>query len=417
MAKINGITKYDSVRRYLEQIYLYGFFSREDWIEIGKAKDYDKMIALVREIFPELEDDAIWRDRKKYLRFEREYTLSGTNRLLDTYMLHAMDEKGELSELLRVLSFVSEAPRSLQDISKWLETFEPAENRNMYALVRRRTQELEKYGYLKREKSDYYGRLDTLYSVQNDILKELDTEETTQLYEYLRFTAGVTYPRVAASFLQRTVERRMPEVPRGNSVLLRHYDRRSIFDEDMVYCLLSAIHKNQRVHAQLRNSERKTSFVPVAIRVDTRLGRWYVLAMEQHPVIYRISLLEHLNIGEAVEKKVWEEIRDSVLEIFKDVGFSGFNLSGPTQLVEADLNFNELPGMYMQFQREMRMGEIIEQDGEKMYRVWMHDPGELVPFLRSFAPWVKVRPGAHKLNEIIERDLEIMKKALDDGNE
>ena len=209
----------------------------------------------------------------------------------------------------------------------------------------------------------------------------------------------------------------MPKVLQGNAVLLRHYDRRSIFDEDMVYALLSAIHKHQSVHAQITSSKTGISFVPVAIRVDTRLGRWYVLAMEQHPVIYRISLLEHLDIGEVVEKKVWEEARDNVLDIFKDVGFSGFNLSGPTQLVEADLNFNESPGMYMQFQREMRMGEIIEQDGKEMYRVWIHDPGELVPFLRSFAPWVKVRPGAHKLNEIIERDLEIMKKALDDGNE
>ena len=162
MGKISGSIKYESIRRYLEQIYLYGFFSREGWIEIGKEKDYDKMMAMVREIYPELDDDAIWRDRKKYLRFQRDYAQSGTNRLTDTYMLHAMDEKEELPELLRILSFVMEAPRTLQDISKWLETFEPAESRDMYALARRRTQELEKYGYLKREKSNYYGRTCTL---------------------------------------------------------------------------------------------------------------------------------------------------------------------------------------------------------------------------------------------------------------
>ena len=414
MGNVSGITKYDSIRRYLEQIYLYGFFSREDWISLGKEKDYDKIIALIREIYPELDEDAIWRDRKKYLRFQREYSSSGTNLLMDTYMLHAMDEKEELPELLRVLSFVSDAPRSLQDIARWVETFEPEETRDMYALIRRRTQELEKYGYLHREKSNYYGRLDTLYSIQDNILDKLNDDELIQLYQFICFAAGVTFPRVAASYLLRSIERRMPETPQRNPLLLRHYDRRSVFDEDVVYTLLAAIENQQKITAQKSGTTEKVYMIPVAIRVDARLGRWYVLGMEEKPAIYRISLLEQVKTGTVVDKRSWENARSSVLKVFEYAAFSGQGLQDPPQLVEAELHFKEAPGMYLQFCREMRLGEIIKEENREVYRVWIHDPGELVPFLRSFAPWLKVLPGRHNLDEKIKSDLEKMKRAMEE---
>lgn len=55
MPEVGGVREYDRIRRFLSRIYLYGFFSREDFARagIGSAKDYDYGMKLIRAIFPE----------------------------------------------------------------------------------------------------------------------------------------------------------------------------------------------------------------------------------------------------------------------------------------------------------------------------------------------------------------------------
>ena len=80
MAEIDGVREYDRIRRFLGRIYLYGFFSREDFARQGGAggkKDYDYGAKLIRAIFPDSEEAALWHEGKKYLRIQREYARSG----------------------------------------------------------------------------------------------------------------------------------------------------------------------------------------------------------------------------------------------------------------------------------------------------------------------------------------------------
>ena len=57
---LKGVREYDRIRRYLENIYLYGFFSRDDFAQagVGSVKDYDFGVNLIRSIFPETDDAA-----------------------------------------------------------------------------------------------------------------------------------------------------------------------------------------------------------------------------------------------------------------------------------------------------------------------------------------------------------------------
>ena len=106
MSSPKGVREYNRIRRYLERIYLYGFFSREDFAraKIGSVKDYDYGVKLIRSVFPETENAALWKDGRKYLRVQRQYALSGENRMADSYLLYAMDAEDELPTLLGMLS-------------------------------------------------------------------------------------------------------------------------------------------------------------------------------------------------------------------------------------------------------------------------------------------------------------------------
>ena len=76
---ITGRRQYESIRSLLSHIYLYGFFSREDFeaANIIKVKSYDQELRLIYDIFPKDEQNALVRGGHKYPRMERLYTESG----------------------------------------------------------------------------------------------------------------------------------------------------------------------------------------------------------------------------------------------------------------------------------------------------------------------------------------------------
>ena len=415
MQRVKGSTKYDTIRRYLEHIYLYGFFSREDWEELGREKDYDKMLSLIREVYPEIDENAVWKDRKKYLRFLRQYADSLEQRLIKTYSLYGLDEE-EMLDLLRIFIFLQKGPCTVQDLACHLEVNSTNQDRAFDALSRRRLRELEEYGFVIKQKKSSSGRAsETCYALATDVLRDLSETELEALYAFVCFAGGITYPRVPADYLKHSLERRVSSVPQSAPVLLRHHGKRGVFDEDIVYAVLQAIHARRKLSLRVDGELLPHELIPVAIRVDQRLGRWYLLAFADKPVIYRISRLSHVVEKETVVHEEWCVAEDAVLNAFGTVGFSGKDLEEEPTLVEVELHFQKRPELLAQFRRELRLGQILEEDGCLVYRVLIRDPGELMPFLRSYAPWIHIRPGTHELDKRLRLDLQAMKERLEDG--
>ena len=103
----------------------------------------------------------------------------------------------------------------------------------------------------------------------------------------------MTYPRVAGSFLLRTLERecrrRGLEPGESSPFLLRHNTNRDVFDEDLVCRLMEAAEERRMVELVQRRDRLLVQ--PVALRVDGRLGRWYLLAMGERPQLMRVSVI------------------------------------------------------------------------------------------------------------------------------
>lgn len=409
---LEGVREYGRIRRYLECIYLYGFFSREDFAQagVGSVKDYDYGTKLIRSIFPETEDEAVWQNGRKYLRFQREYAKSGDVRIADSYLLAVMDVEDELPALMGILSAISEKPQNIDDICLYTAIHTQVENALNYHTVRRWLLDLVDYGYAEKN-----GRL---YRIKTNFLQALSGDELMDLYEYVSFIAGVTYPRVAGSFLKRTLERefsrRAKSVPEHSRFLLRHSVKRSVFDEELVYQIMENIVQKHPIELRLENE--KVVVQPVALRADTRLGRWYLLCMtEKGPWMLRISAIKSVKSAgsrDRVDEAAWEQGSLACKAAFAYAGCSGALPQAAAQIVRAKLNFENAPGMRNQFERELRFGEVVEREDGVYYQAKINDPIELTAYLRSFSPWLKILPGEYPLDERVRSDLENMRAYL-----
>ena len=410
---LKGVREYDRIRRYLENIYLYGFFSRDDFAQagVGSVKDYDFGVNLIRSIFPETDDAAYWKDGRKYLRVQREYALSGENRMADSYLLCAMDVEEDLPIFLGICSCLTGEGKTVEEVCRDVAIQLETENELNYFSVRRWLLELAEYGYLEK-----IGRR---YQLREDPLPELSEDEVWQLYSYVRFASGVTYPRVAGSFLLRTLERellRRGKAPAAeSSFLLRHSENRTIFDEELICRLMEAIEQHRMV--ELIQERNKLVVQPAALRVDERLGRWYLLAQGEGPLLLRVSMIRGVKLMKPLPQETWEAGAEACRAAFEQSGCSGIIPSECPTTIRTHLHFEAAPGMGAQFLRELRGGEVRSEEAGEVYQAEINDPVELVPFLRSYSPWLSLEPGEHGLRERIRNDLLRMREQLTGGEE
>ena len=425
MERLDGVREYDRIRRFLSRIYLYGFFSREDFSKsgsVGSKKDYDYTAKLIRIIFPDSEENAIWREGKKYLRIQRSYVHRDERRLSDSYKLHTLDVNCELPEFLYILKEVKNEKKNITDLCKTIESRIDVRTTFRYSTVRRRVIELEEYGYI--EKQNGYFRL------SEDGIDSLTDTELQFLADFIGFVEGVTYPRVAGSFIRRTLHREFIRRNMNEKIisplLLRHSAAVGVFDEDLVYQLIDCIHKKREVELTIIPEKRgkeqgeklevkRVIAWPVALRLDARLGRWYLLSIEEErSVLRRVRDIQSIKQRNIASPEDYQEDSQVAKKKFSKSAFSGAIPSNGSIFVQVQLCFAGAPELLAQFCREVRIGEIIERQEGLFYQVWINDPWELQPFLRMYALWIKIFPGEHQLDVRLRKDLEEMRRQIEE---
>ena len=400
----SGVKRYQMIRDYLSLIYLYGFFSREDFQKLipKKTASYDICIKYIKDIYPELLDGQ-FRGRKKYLAVDRTKLPEDEDRLGNTYFLSTLADD-ELSEVLHILAELALQPSRAADMAYLLD-----ENASPSTL-RRWINALADFGYLEQDASHRF-------SVRESFLRRLTDDELTDLYRYVRFCGSVTYPRVPARFLLRTIEReylkRGLPLPWRSLFLFRNNPNHNVLEEDYVFTLLDAIRRKRTVEITVsrRGREARFSAIPICLRIDRRLGRWYLLSMERQPAIRRLSFIREIALLDQCEPRMWEQAKEAVDKAFEHSRFSDLiPASGPTAL-RMRLHF-EQPGLERQFLRELRGGEIITEDDQRVYCDIINDPIELVPLLRSYSPWIEPENPEGAAEQRIREGLLRMKQQL-----
>ncbi len=394
----NSVKQYQMIRRYLSLIYLYGFFSREDFQELlpDSSASYDACISLIKDIYPEMHEGR-YTEKRKYLAVSKNAQSEDLDRLCNTFFLCSLPNE-ELANLLELLDEVSAEPRNKNELANLFD------ERQSKSTVRRRIDELISVGYLEQtEKKKVQSR--------GNHLEWLSDEELWQLYCYVRFCGNVTYPRAPARILLRSLEReylrRGKALPSRQLFQFLHSPNHNVMEEDLVYTLLQAIREKREVVMKLGRGADKISraILPFRLRIDRRLGRWYLLSMEEQPTIRRLSKIQSLELGNQVDPKLWESRRLQVDAAFQHCRFSSHMPENGPSTVRMKLCFGEMNGLRRQCVRELRGGEILQDGEEEIFADTINDPIELIPLLRSYSPWLEPVEKDSPIMSCIRKDL------------
>lgn len=406
-----GVKEYDRLRKYLGLVYLYGCFDAKTLSKINSRsiKDYYAMMKLSEKLLPTVKSNDMYQSGKgKSLRFQRRYDASARNRMTDSYMMASLDKRSLLLMYLRLLQRLQQGKASVPELSDSMDGL-PVELGEVLQNVRNHVLEMVQHGYAVKLEN-------AVYRLVEDGLTVLNDSALQELYTFTCFAAGVTYPRVPGSFLCRTLERELRRrglpISEDTVFLLRNNSNHNVFDEEVVFRFLQLIEDRQ---AALIDGKE---YIPVKLRIDCRLGRWYVLVAREYEGTMQAMVLacSRLMLPEAFGDKgnpKWDAALAVVESTYpENESLVSGNQKEKSTLVEVKLCFGEQWGRQQQFCRELQLGSIVTREDGLYYQVRIRDPLELMPLLRAYSPWLQILPGEHDLCSRMTESLQQMEDVL-----
>ena len=401
---------FSDIRKLLEHIYLYGFYTREDYVNAGMAgRTYDDKIRTVKDLYY-VDNEAgmvntVSQGKYKKYTFIKGYFSEQGKRLRAVYGMHPVSD----SDISIILYSLFNKKRTSEIIGKEVEQYVDLHNqgdsdKSKQSTVSRRMKELKEYGYLIKRGAKYYPG-------KTAVLEKLEDEKLLGLYYLASFFAGAGYPRIKAAFLQDAIKRMIRK--RGNAIpkdvfLFRDNAGGNVLDEHIVEKLLKCCREHRCTRIVNIRNKKESVLSPVYLRPDTRYGRWYIAGVSSgNAVLMRVSTISDVKMTN--EKFNYDEALEIVDNAFSKSYISGKILKRAT-IVEAEMCFDN-PHIEGQFEKEIILGHVEEREGKKVYCAEVNDVKELKPMLRAYGRWLHIMPGnRHGLEKEIREEYERMLK-------
>lgn len=388
------IRDYENIRKILRDIYIYGCFTRDDFIEMGiSGRKYDNER---RRISAYLPDKFIQKRRvnKKVLLYcsyhiedsEKNY-LSGTFRNKSFTALDVMS-----------FFFVQQllAERKEMTASEILDALPNYNTKVVFTKdnLRVKLNELVDKGYIKIRKE---GRM-VFYSLIEDIWKNFTNDELYDLSLYLKFLKNVSPLEVPYYFLEEKLylymkcERNL-EINNEKIFGFKHNHFFDSLDNDVLLDILRGCKKGCSLSIQIQEQESISVF-PVIVIHDNTYGRQYLYCFDDSNNRQRVIRLDKI-ISVKVEKAMNPKERsivDAMKSFIKECWCtSGINEELKELIIE--FRFDEQKEAYIlrRIEQEGHGGKITKKmDGVYEYKIKLRDPDEMIPWIRSFGERAKV---------------------------
>lgn len=410
------IRDYENIRQILRDIYIFGCFSRDDFIENKgiSGRKYDKEQQRINAYLP---SNFIQKRRvdKKVLLYCSYNMLDGSkNHLSDTYR-----NKSFTALDIMAFFFVQQLLNSKNEMTA-AEILEELPIVNEDALftkdnLRIKLEELTAKGFIRSEKQ---GRKVT-YSLCEDIWKNFDNEELLDICIYLEFVKNVSPLEMPYDFLLRKIKlylkcERKLEVPDIDIFSFKHNHLFNALDNDILMAILKAKKKGHVLRIEFVNSNKTGLFIPCEIIHDSVYGRQYLycydLQSEKNTVI-RIDYISSV-VDEGV-KDIPPVIDVSAMAKYSDDCWCTSGIDDELTEIVIEFFFDEKkePFILRRIYDEGHCGTVKKLDENRFeYRLKLRDPNEMIPWIRSFGERAKViSSGKMKTEELVSKD---WKKAL-----
>lgn len=405
------IRDYDNIRKILRDIYIYGCFTKSDFVEMGfSGRKVDKEQQRIEAYLP---DKFIKKRRvnKKVIQYCR-YRLEDSTRnyLAETFrnksftMLDIMsfffvlqilgdDKARTLPELLSEIPDVNAEVVFTKDNLR-IKLDELVENKFIVAVKQGRT---------------------VKYHIAPDIWADFSDDELLDIDMFLEFIKNVEPLEMPYYFLQRklrlymTTERKMV-FSENNPFLFKHNHIFNTLDNDVLLECLIAIQRKCKVTIIKDDEGPDLHGLPIKVIHDSTYGRQY---LSFYNVDYdrinniRLDRIREIVIGKPFTKRDQELLQEN---LDADQFSWCTSIESTPQEVIIHFLFDESKEHYVlgRLEKEGHGGSItrIEKDLYE-FKIMLADPREIIPWVRSFGERARViSSGDYKIENTLAMDWE-----------
>lgn len=373
MAYSELIKKFDSVRNYMREFFVYGFKSREEFTQ-KSARSYDNER---RRIESWLGDYMSFRknDAGKNVFLSVDSRSVSRNPLYKAFKAKSFTDNDIVLHFYILDILADAAARTHREIVHKLELeyyyeFEDFEVPNE-STIRKKLIEYAKLGILKTEKRGkelYYRRSE-------------DTLNKNSWKDAVGFFSEAAPLGVIGSYMSEDA---------GAFSFKHHYILKAL-DSQIMYELLEAMNQKRcvqiAVFSKRRRDERSHTLYPMKIYVSTQTGRQYLLGYHyifKKPMFVRLDNIHNVKAG-AVEKK--HRKYERYFEKF-DQNLWGTSVGNDLSLESIEFTVAVGDGedfIAERLMREKRRGTVTKLDGHTYkFCAEVYDAGEMLPWIRTF---------------------------------
>ena len=406
------IRDYENIRRILREIYIYGCFTKDDYIEMGfSGRKVDKEQQRIGVYLP---DKFIKKRRinKKVIQYCR-YNISDStnNYLAETYRNKSFTMLDLLSYFYILQILGDGVERTLQEILEEMP-FDNADVEFTKDNLRVKLDELLENQFLQTKRDDRNVR----YQVADDIWEGFLDEELLELLTYLEFIKNVSPVEMPYYFLQRRLKlylfsERKIRTDSKSPFQFKHNHIFNSLDNDILIECLSAIRAKYSLIIEKDVGKEAIAALPIKVIHDSTYGRQYLM-------FYNVSrqMINGVRIDHIKKVKIGEHFTKEEMDLVEvNLNFDDFcwNMSGineDPQEVIVRFYFDEKKEEFIlnRLIREGHNGTISKlKAGVYEYRISLRDPKEIIPWIRSFGERAQViSSGDFEIEKTIEEDWE-----------
>lgn len=405
------IRDYDDIRPILRDIYIFGCFSRDDFIQKGMSgRKYDNEQRRISAYLPEKFIRKRRVNKKVFLYCSYDMGDSAENYLADTY-------RNKSFTVLDIMSFffIQQLLYKNGEMSavELLEEIPVLNQKTVFTKdnLRVKLDELVDRGYIVSRKE---GR-NVYYRLSGDMWEEFSEKELIDICLYLQFMKNVSPIEMPYYFLEHKLRlylqcERKVNIKEESIFSFKHSHLFNSLDNEILLDVLRGCEDNKQL--QIETCHQTILVNPIYIIHDSTYGRQYLYCKECDQERTRIIRIDKIDSVDVLDNSSKES--GKAKDTFLDEVWCTSGVGKKLEEVVIEFRFDEKSEAYIlrRIEKEGHGGVIRKiEDGCYEYRIMVRDPKEMIPWIRSFGERAKVVfSGTSNIEETIQQD---WKKALD----
>lgn len=413
-----NIKDYETIRGVLRYFYIYGCFSRNDLKKIISGRKYDnERRRIIYSLKSEYIDDLNIIEGSKNIRIVFDMFRIAGNFLADTYLISRFN-RNDVVLFFLILQTLNGSKKALS-INEILNSINEAlptdEGLFEEITLRRKLDELVEEGLLAEKKLD---KRTMAYSIYEDFFGDIPDEVFSSLFNGVSFFANVAPVSVPGFYLLETLSNYMKyerglKLPRENIFMYKHYHLHKIIDDEIISVVLQCLHRREKVRFDysIEDNNKGTDVIvtPLKLVSDYLYGRQYLFAIENLGKKIRLFRIDKIQNIEPANEASGDIDEYSRYEKYIEKSWCATMLKhNKLEKIEVEFRIDEEKEYYIieRLKKEGKWGEIKRiEEGRYLYSIEVTDAGELIPWLRSFAGFVKVIDAdGHNIGERLKNE-------------